>query len=213
MLKQQRLVMIADRATLAGVDEAGRGPLAGPVIAAAVILDPRRPVEGLTDSKLLSLKRRTELADGIRNQALCLGIGAADPAEIDGINILQATLLAMERAVAALAIEPEVIKVDGNQLPRFRGLERRVLAEPVIGGDRCVPAISAASIIAKVHRDRLMDGWHQRYPDYGFDRNKGYATRAHLRALDRHGVCPIHRRSFRPVRLLVEVEQSADKGL
>ncbi len=204
MARQQRLLMLPDKATVAGVDEAGRGPLAGPVIAAAVILDGKRPIEGLADSKQLSARRRGELAGAIRDRARAVGIGAADPAEIDGINILQATLLAMERAVAALTVEPQVVKVDGNQLPRFRTLAWQVLAEPVVGGDRRVAAISAASIIAKVHRDKLMRQWHERYPEYDFQHNKGYATRAHLQALIRHGICPIHRRSFAPVRCLAE---------
>ena len=196
---------VPDDAKVAGVDEAGRGPLAGPVVAAAVILDRCSPIDGLADSKQLSPRRRAELDVHIRARALSVGIGSADPSEIDGINILQATLLAMERAVEALLVQPQVIRVDGNQLPAFRSLQPAVIAEPVVGGDRRVAAISAASIVAKVYRDQLMAGWHERYPEYGFDRNKGYATRAHLGALDRHGACPIHRRSFAPVRSLVEL--------
>ena len=166
MARQQRLVMVSADATVAGVDEAGRGPLAGPVVAAAVILDGARPIAGLADSKLLAARRRQELAATIRQQARAFGIGIADPGEIDRINVLQATLRAMERAVAALQVIPELVQVDGDRLPDFRGLTRPVLAESVIGGDRIVPAISAASIIAKVHRDALMETWHERYPRY-----------------------------------------------
>ncbi len=210
MARQQRLVMVSADATVAGVDEAGRGPLAGPVVAAAVILDGARPIAGLADSKLLAARRRQELAATIRQQARAFGIGIADPAEIDRINILQATLRAMERAVAALQVVPELVQVDGDRLPDFRGLTRPVLAESVIGGDRIVPAISAASIMAKVHRDALMEAWHERYPRYGFRQHKGYATRDHLQALDRHGACPIHRRSFAPVRDLVAAGRVTD---
>ena len=212
MTRQRRLEMFSANAVVAGVDEAGRGPLAGPVVAAAVILNKNRPIDGLADSKQLSAARRSNLADAIRDRARAYGIGTADPHEIDGINILQATLLAMERAVAALHVVPEVVQVDGNQLPRFHNLPAKVLAEPVVGGDRRVAAISAASIVAKVHRDALMGRMHEHYPEYGFHRNKGYATPAHLRALDRHGACPIHRRSFAPVRCLVEAAAVADNA-
>jgi ribonuclease HII len=210
MARQQRLVTVSADALVAGVDEAGRGPLAGPVVAAAVILDGARPIGGLADSKQLTARRREAVALAIRQQARAFGIGVADPAEIDDINILQATLRAMERAVAALQVAPELVQVDGDRLPRFRGLTRPVLAEPVVGGDRVVPAISAASIIAKVHRDSLMEAWHERYPQYGFHQHKGYATRGHLQALDRHGACPIHRRSFAPVRDLVAAGRVTD---
>ena len=210
VMAQQQLRMFSDGALLAGVDEAGRGPLAGPVVAAAVILDPRRPIDGLADSKKLSPRRRGDLAQAIRERARCFGIGAADVPEIDGINILQATFLAMERAVAALDPLPELIRVDGNQRPGFNALGPDVTVESVIGGDASVAAISAASIIAKVHRDGLMMEWHQRYPEYGFDRNKGYGTREHIKALQRYGVCPIHRRSFAPVRCLVEADHIND---
>ena len=185
---------------MAGVDEAGRGPLAGPVVAAAVILDDERPIDGLNDSKLLTAARRTELAKAVRQRARAFALALAEPVEIDGVNILQASLLAMERAVLRLGLEPDLIQVDGKQIPRFENAERPITAEPVVGGDRLIPAISAASILAKVCRDRLMLRWHRRYPLYGFDANKGYPTPRHLAALSRFGPCPIHRQSFAPVR-------------
>jgi ribonuclease HII len=184
---------------VAGVDEAGRGPLAGPVVAAAVILDPRNPIDGLTDSKLLSAEVRTELAREIRRKASAFGLGLADPAEIDTINILQASLRAMERAVARLALEPKLVLVDGNRLPLFAVGGRRLAAQAIVDGDLTEPCISAASILAKVCRDRLMRRWHRRFPDYGFDRNKGYATREHMAQLKSLGPCAIHRASFAPV--------------
>lgn len=197
---QERLVLVDGRATVAGVDEAGRGPLAGPVVAAAVILDDERPIDGLRDSKLLSEAHRVELAKAVRQHARAFAVALAEPTEIDGVNILQASLLAMERAVLRLGLKPDLIQVDGRQIPRFEGAERAYLAEPVVHGDQLVPAISAASILAKVCRDRLMRRWHRRYPLYGFDSNKGYATPRHLAALSRFGPCPIHRQSFAPVR-------------
>jgi len=197
---QQRLVFLDARATVAGVDEAGRGPLAGPVVAAAVVLDARRPIAGLKDSKQLTETRRTALAKAIRQRARAFAVALAEPSEIDGINILEASLLAMERAVLRLGLTPDLVQVDGRQIPRFQGAERAILAEPVVRGDQRIAAISAASILAKVCRDRLMRRWHRRYPDYGFDANKGYATPRHLAALRRLGPCPIHRRSFAPVR-------------
>ena len=200
MSAQPRLSFLPEDATVAGVDEAGRGPLAGPVIAAAVILDPHRPVPGLRDSKLLSAKKRNKLARQIRQNAKAFAVAAAAPREIDGLNILQATLLAMERAVQGLGLAPDVVKVDGKQLPRFSNLPYTVIAEPIVQGDRLVAEISAASILAKVCRDRLMHRWHRRYPDYGFDRNKGYGTSEHLAAIAEHGPCPLHRRSFSPVK-------------
>jgi ribonuclease HII len=184
---------------IAGVDEAGRGPLAGPVVAAAVILDPRRRIDGLTDSKLLSAQARTELAREIRRKARAFGLGLADPAEIDTINILQASLRAMERAVAKLELVPRLVLVDGNRVPLFAIGGRRLAAHAVVDGDLTEPCISAASILAKVCRDRLMRRWHRRFPEYGFDRNKGYATREHLALLKRLGPCAIHRASFAPV--------------
>ena len=196
----QSFAFVAEDADICGVDEAGRGPLAGPVVAAAVILDPARPIEGLRDSKLLTEAERVRLAREIRCNAKAFAVACASRDEIDGINILQASLLAMERAVLRLPLVPHLIRVDGRQIPQFSGQGRRYLAEPVIDGDNLVPVISAASILAKVCRDRLMRRLHRRYPQYGFDQNKGYATAAHLRALAAYGPCAIHRATFAPVR-------------
>ncbi|AFL74677.1 ribonuclease HII [Thiocystis violascens] len=184
---------------VAGVDEAGRGPLAGPVSAAAVILDPARPIDGIADSKKLSAPRRAILDREIRARALAWAVAWATVEEIDRINILQASLLAMQRAVAALAIRPQRVLVDGNRCPEF-GLE----AQAIIGGDGLIPAIGAASILAKVARDRLMEQMDLDFPGYGFATHKGYPTRVHLAALRTLGVCPHHRRSFGPVRTLIE---------
>ena len=179
---------------IAGVDEAGRGPLAGPVVAAAVILDDRHAIKGLADSKKLSARRREALFDEIRAKALCCSIAQASVEEIDELNILQATLLAMRRAVMGLRLPPKLVLVDGNRLPV---LEMR--AEAIVKGDAKVPAISAASILAKVSRDRWCLEYHQQFPQYGFDQHKGYGTADHLAALRLHGPCPQHRRTFRPV--------------
>lgn len=179
---------------VAGVDEAGRGPLAGPVVAAAVILDPDRPIAGLADSKKISARRREQLFDAIRERALGYAIAEASVAEIDRVNILQATLLAMQRAVAALAPAPRAVLVDGNRLPVLT-----VPAQAVVRGDARVAQISAASILAKVHRDRWCLDADERWPAYGFSAHKGYGTAAHLAALAQHGPCPLHRRSFAPV--------------
>ncbi|MDM0044326.1 ribonuclease HII [Variovorax dokdonensis] len=179
---------------LAGVDEAGRGPLAGPVVAAAVILDDRRPIRGLADSKQLTPLKRERLYDLIMERALCCSIASASVEEIDAHNILQATMIAMRRAVDGLRLKPGKVLVDGNRLPVLD-----VLAEAVIGGDARVRAISAASILAKVHRDRLCDELHAQYPNYGFAAHKGYGTPEHLAALRTHGACEHHRRSFAPV--------------
>jgi ribonuclease HII len=180
---------------VAGVDEAGRGPLAGPVVAAAVILDDMKRIRGLNDSKLLTPAVRERLYDEIRAKALCCSVAEASVEEIDELNILQATLLAMKRAVEGLRLKPAKVLVDGNQLPRLR-----VHAEAVIGGDATIKSISAASILAKVHRDRLCLQLHELHPQYGFHEHKGYSTPAHLEALKLHGACAIHRRSFAPVR-------------
>lgn len=182
---------------VAGVDEVGRGPLAGPVVTAAVVLDPRRPVAGLADSKALSPERRSRLAIEIRAHAAAWALGRAEVEEIDRLNILQATLLAMQRAVAALAVAPRAVLIDGNRCP-----ELPCPARAVVGGDRCVPQISAASILAKVARDAEMVELDVLYPGYGFAAHKGYPTRTHLQALQRLGASPIHRRSFAPVRAL-----------
>jgi len=201
MAVQSRLPVTPLGGLLAGVDEAGRGPLAGPVVAAAVILDDRVSIEGIKDSKRLTPLQRSRLATQIRRHARAYCVALADVAEIDSINILQASLLAMDRAVQGLAVLPDVIQVDGRELPKFGGQASDIFAEPIIGGDDSVVAIGAASILAKVYRDRLMRFWHQRYPQYHFQRNKGYGTPAHLQALERFGPCPIHRRSFSPIRV------------
>lgn len=182
---------------VAGVDEAGRGPLAGPVVAAAVILDPARPIGGLDDSKRLSAPRRAVLEAEIRARALHVGVGMASVEEIDAINILQATFLAMTRAVEGLGVEPQELWVDGNRLPRWRWPARAF-----VGGDGLHACISAASIIAKETRDRLMIAAAAEHPHYGWERNKGYGSAAHMAALRQHGPSPLHRRSFAPVAQL-----------
>jgi ribonuclease HII len=186
---------------IAGVDEAGRGPLAGPVIAAAVILNPNRRIHGLRDSKILTAQKRETLFTKICEHALAWAIGRAEVEEIDRLNILQATFLAMRRAVDALTIRPAQILVDGNQDPKLG-----IPTECIVDGDQLERAISAASILAKVTRDREMIQFDQHYPDYGFAQHKGYGTEAHLVALKKHGPCLIHRRSFAPVRLVLEPE-------
>jgi len=180
---------------VAGVDEAGRGPLAGPVVAAAVMLDELQPIKGLADSKTLSPRRREQLYDEIRAKALCSCVAKASAREIDELNILQATLLAMRRAVEGLRLRPNLVLVDGNRLPVL-GMPARA----IVKGDAKVQAIAAASILAKVHRDRLCLELHERYPQYGFAAHKGYPTAEHLLALRTHGACVEHRRSFAPVR-------------
>ena len=179
---------------MAGVDEAGRGPLAGPVVAAAVILDEMNPIKGLADSKKLTALRREALYDEIRAKALCCSIALATAEEIDSLNILQATMLAMKRAVEGLRLKPHKVLVDGNRLPTLV-----ILAEAIVKGDALVPSISAASILAKVYRDRWCAEFHLEYPQYGFAGHKGYGTAEHLAALRLHGACPQHRRSFAPV--------------
>jgi ribonuclease HII len=184
---------------VAGVDEVGRGPLCGPVVTAAVILDPARPIEGLNDSKKLSEVRRERLFDEIRAKALAWCIGRAEVEEIDRLNILQATFLAMQRAVEGLTIQPRLALIDGNRCPKLQ-----VPSAPVVGGDARVPAIAAASILAKVSRDREMAELDLIYTGYGMAGHKGYPTPAHLEALRRLGPTPIHRRSFAPVRALLD---------
>lgn len=185
---------------MAGVDEAGRGPLAGPVVASAVVLDPRAPVTGLADSKKLSAKRRDVLAAEIKRHSLAWSVAWADPAEIDAINILAATMLAMRRAILGLTVTPAKVQVDGNRLPNLR-FDGRVLAgEAIIGGDDSVPAISAASIIAKTTRDQMMLKLDRIYPCYEFARHKGYGTEIHREKLREFGPCREHRQTFAPVR-------------
>jgi ribonuclease HII len=180
---------------VAGVDEAGRGPLAGPVVAAAVILDDMQPIGGLRDSKALSPARRVKLAAEVRAKALCVCVAEASVEEIDRLNILNATLLAMRRAVEGLRLRPSHVLVDGNRLPSLA-----VPAEAIVKGDAKVAAISAASIVAKVYRDELLCRLHEAYPHYGFAEHKGYPTPEHLASLRVHGACAVHRRSFAPVR-------------
>jgi len=186
---------------LAGVDEVGRGPLVGDVVTAAVILNPEKPIKGLADSKKISEKKREALFDEIQEKALCWSIARATPAEIDALNILQASLLAMKRAVEALQIQPEFVLVDGNRLPQWH-----YSAEAVVKGDSRVPVISAASILAKVQRDREMSVLDLQYPDYGFAIHKGYPTVQHMEALQRLGATPVHRKSYAPVKRVICAE-------
>ncbi|MCF8155331.1 MAG: ribonuclease HII [Rhodoferax sp.] len=194
-LRAEQVALLWDTPGLvAGVDEAGRGPLAGPVVAAAVILDERKPILGLADSKVLTARRREQLFDEIRAKALCCSVAEASVEEIDSINILLATLLAMRRAVEGLRLKPTLVLVDGNRLPTL-GMR----AEAIVKGDSKVAAISAASILAKVTRDRWCVEMDVQYPQYGFARHKGYGTAEHLLALQTHGACPQHRKTFSPV--------------
>jgi len=187
--------VIADPSLTCGVDEVGRGPLAGPVVTAAVILDPARPIQGLADSKKLSAKRRDALFDEISEKAIAFAIGEASVEEIDTLNILHATMLAMQRAVAGLSCVPLLALIDGNRCPQLP-----MRAEAIVKGDDKVPAISAASILAKVTRDRQLTLLHEQFPQYGFDVHAGYGTPQHLEALRTYGPTPHHRRSFAPVR-------------
>ncbi|WP_087506375.1 ribonuclease HII [Neiella marina] len=184
---------------IAGVDEVGRGPLVGAVVTAAVILDPAKPIAGLNDSKKLSEKKRKLLAEEIKSKALCWSLGRAEAAEIDEINILQATMVAMQRAVAGLSQQPQLVLIDGNRCP-----ELPMEAKAVVGGDGLEAAISAASIIAKVARDDEMAQLDQQYPQYEFARHKGYPTKLHMEKLVEYGACPQHRRSFKPVQRVLE---------
>lgn len=193
---------MAPDALLCGVDEAGRGPLAGPVVAAAVVLDPAHPVEGLADSKQLSARRREALAASIKARARAWAVASASVEEIDALNILQASMLAMRRAVASLAMTPQLVLVDGLHCPSLA-----VPARSVVRGDATVAEISAASILAKVARDADMQVLHRIHPQYGFDRHKGYPTAAHLAALRVHGISTAHRRSFAPVRMFIGGEE------
>ena len=180
---------------IAGVDEAGRGPLAGPVVAAAVILNPEYPIIGLKDSKLLSETRRQQLESQIKSQALCYCVASASVAEIDDLNILQATMLAMQRAVQGLSVTPAQVLVDGNRLP-----ELTISAQAIVQGDKLIEAISAASILAKVARDELMVSYHRQHPAFSFHIHKGYGTKQHLAELAQFGSLNIHRQSFKPVK-------------
>jgi ribonuclease HII len=183
---------------VAGVDEAGRGPLAGPVVAAAVILDPLRPIEGLADSKILTERKRDSLFDIIKADALSWSVGMASVEEIDELNILQATLLAMQRAVNGLAIQPDGVLVDGNHLPSLL-----IPAQAIVKGDSKVKAISAASILAKVERDKIMVDYYKKYPDFSFHLHKGYGTKQHLAEIEQFGFLPVHRKTFNPVKTMV----------
>ncbi|KGQ66926.1 ribonuclease HII [Gallibacterium anatis] len=185
---------------IAGVDEVGRGPLVGAVVTAAVILDPERPIAGLADSKKLSEKRRLLLAEEIKEKALAWSLGRAEAAEIDQLNILQATMLAMCRAVQGLHIQPDFVLIDGNRIP----LALNIAAQAVVKGDSLVAEISAASILAKVARDQEMLLLHQKYPQYGFDRHKGYPTKLHLEMLEKYGILAEHRQSFAPVKKYIK---------
>ncbi len=192
---EQAAFSFAAAGLVAGVDEAGRGPLAGPVVAAAVILNPRVFIKGIGDSKTITAKRRASLYEEICAKALCVSLGSASVEEIDEINILQATMLAMQRAVAGLRLVPGQVLVDGNRIPVLP-----FLAQAIVKGDAKVKCIGAASIVAKVHRDRLLELADSAYPDYGFAQHKGYGTAQHLAALSAHGPCVLHRQSFAPVR-------------
>ncbi|MBR5458873.1 MAG: ribonuclease HII [Burkholderiaceae bacterium] len=189
-------------ALTAGVDEAGRGPLAGPVVAAAVILDPENPIDGLADSKKLTAKKREALEPLIKERALAWCVAEASVEEIDEINILQATMLAMQRAVAGLKVQPEFVQVDGNRIPKLP-----MMAEAIVKGDAKVAAISAASILAKTHRDAYMMEQAHRYPGYGFDKHMGYGTAEHIKAIETLGVLPIHRKTFKPISLYCQEEK------
>ena len=184
---------------IAGVDEAGRGPLAGPVVAAAVILDPHHPLEGLADSKKLSEARRIQLDGEIRKKAIAWSVMEASVEEIESLNILHATMLAMKRAIESLAVKPDHVLIDGNRAP-----ELKFSVETFVKGDSLKPGISAASILAKVYRDRLMVDYDRQFPGYGLARHKGYPTKVHLEAIGRLGVTPIHRQNYAPVRQILE---------
>lgn len=202
-------VMLEDSADLiAGVDEAGRGPLAGPVVAAAVILDPMRPIAGLKDSKQLTEETREQLAPIIKERALDWSVAHATVEEIDELNILQATMLAMKRAVAGLTVRPNLVLVDGNRVPHLD-----IAVNAVVGGDETVAAISAASIIAKTTRDHWLMDLDRQYPEYGFAKHKGYGTAEHMAAIEKYGPLPVHRKSFGPIKKLIEMRKAKDDEL
>lgn len=203
LLKAEQVALSWDTPGLvAGVDEAGRGPLAGPVFAAAVILDDLKPIKGLADSKTLTAKKRDKLYDEIRAKALCCSVAQASTEEVDALNILQATMLAMQRAVEGLRLKPVKVLIDGNRIPKLD-----VLAEAIVKGDSKVQAISAASILAKVSRDRWCSDLHAQFPNYGFEQHKGYGTAQHLAALKEFGPCPEHRTSFAPVTAVLHLKE------
>ena len=197
-MDDNELIKISHKFLLAGVDEAGRGPLAGPVVAAAVILDPQKHIDGLADSKVLNERKRDSLFEAIKIDTLCWSVGIATVEEIDELNILQATLLAMQRAINDLAIQPDEVLIDGNCLPKLL-----MPAQAIVKGDSKVKAISAASIVAKVVRDKIMVDYHNLYPDYAFQFHKGYGTKQHLKEIDKFGFLPIHRKSFNPLRTIL----------
>ncbi|MDH4046728.1 MAG: ribonuclease HII [Gammaproteobacteria bacterium] len=207
-------LQLATPLLLAGIDEAGRGPLAGPVVAAAVILRDDRPIAGLADSKTLSASRREALYENIRRDALTCAVAWADAEEIDRLNILQATMLAMRRAILGLGCRPGLVEVDGNRLPDLRFGDYRPQGRAVVGGDRKIAAISAASVLAKVSRDRIMRDADRYFPEYGFARHKGYGTAEHRRCIDRLGPCRFHRRTFDPLRsMLAGISGRAEPGV
>ena len=197
-MDDNELIKISHKLLLAGVDEAGRGPLAGPVVAAAVILDPQKYIDGLADSKVLNERKRNSLFEAIKIDTLSWSVGIATVEEIDELNILQATLLAMQRAINGLAIQPDEVLIDGNCLPKLL-----MPAQAIVKGDSKVKAISAASIVAKVVRDKIMVDYHNLYPDYAFQFHKGYGTKQHLKEIDKFGFLPIHRKSFNPLRTIL----------
>ena len=196
-------IKISQSLLIAGVDEAGRGPLAGPVVAAAVVLDPLRPIDGLADSKILSERKRDNLDEIIKACALSWSVGVASVDEIDELNILQATLLAMQRAVYGLSISPDEVLVDGNQLP-----DLLMPAQAIVKGDSKVQSISAASIVAKVERDRIMVDYHEKYPNFSFHIHKGYGTRQHILEIEQFGFLAIHRKTFNPVKTMIAQQKT-----
>jgi len=197
-MDDDHLIKTAQNFLVAGVDEAGRGPLAGPVVAAAVILDPLRPIDGLADSKILSQRKRASLFEIIKEAVLSWSVGVASVEEIDEFNILQATLLAMQRAVNGLAIQPDEVLIDGNRLP-----DLFIPARAIVKGDSKVKVISAASIVAKVERDSIMIDYYKKYPDFSFHQHKGYGTRQHLAEIEQFGFLPVHRKTFNPVKTMI----------
>ena len=202
-MDDDHLIKTSQYVLVAGVDEAGRGPLAGPVVAAAVILDPLRPIDGLADSKILSERKRNGLFEIIKADALSWSVGIASVEEIDEFNILQATLLAMQRAVNGLAIQPDEVLIDGNRLPSLL-----IPAQAIVKGDSKVKVISAASIVAKVVRDKIMVDYYQKYPDFSFHLHKGYGTQQHLAEIEQFGFLPIHRKTFNPVKTMIMQEKT-----